>query len=255
MNVTSFKAYDVRGRVPDELNADIAYAIGRAYAKRISPAHVVVGHDIRLSSPIIAKALIKGLRDSSVDVSFIGTCGTEEIYFATDHYGFDGGIIIPASHNPKDFNGMKMVLSGSRPVSKDSGLSDIRDLVKANQFGVPTREGNLKVLDHRTTYIKKLLSYVDVSCFNSFRVVANAGNGGAGLVMNELAEELPIILFPVHFEPDGNFPNGVPNPLLEHNRAPTVAAIKEHSADIGIAWDGDFDRCFLFDEKFLIVFF
>ena len=157
MNVTSFKAYDVRGRVPDELNEDIAYAIGRAYAKRISPAHVVVGHDIRLSSPIIAKALIKGLRDSSVDVSFIGTCGTEEIYFATDHYGFDGGIIITASHNPKDFNGMKMVLSGSRPVSKDSGLSDIRDLVKANQFGVPTREGHLKVLDHRTTYIKKLL--------------------------------------------------------------------------------------------------
>ena len=249
MNVASFKAYDVRGRVPDELNEDIAYAIGRAFAEKISPKHVVVGHDIRLSSPIIAKALMQGLRDSSVDVSFIGTCGTEEIYFATNHYGFDGGIIVTASHNPKDFNGMKMVLSGSRPVSKDSGLFDIRDLVKANQFGVPTREGHHRVLDHRVPYIKKLLSYVDVSCLKPLRVVANPGNGGAGPVMNELAEELPITLFPIHFEPDGNFPNGVPNPLLEHNRAPTVAAIKEHGADIGIAWDGDFDRCFLFDEN------
>lgn len=249
LNVAGFKAYDVRGRVPDELNEEIAYAIGRAYTQRIKPKHVVVGHDIRLSSPSITAALIKGLRESGVDVSFIGTCGTEEIYFATDHYGFDGGIVVTASHNPKDFNGMKMVRTGSRPVSSDSGLTDIRDLVAANQFGEPLAPGNLRTLDHRADYIERLLSYVDVSSLSPLKVVANPGNGGAGLVMNELAERLPITLFPIQFEPDGNFPNGVPNPLLLENRAPTVDAIRANGADLGVAWDGDFDRCFLFDEN------
>ncbi len=249
LNVTGFKAYDVRGRVPDELNEEIAYAIGRAYSQRIKPKHVVVGHDIRLSSPSITDALIQGLRESGVNVSFIGTCGTEEIYFATDHYGFDGGIVVTASHNPKDYNGMKMVHAGSRPVSSDTGLNDIRELVAANQFGKPVNPGSIKTLDHRADYIEKLLSYVDLSSLSPLKIVANPGNGGAGLVMNELTSRLPVTLFPVHFDPDGNFPNGVPNPLLPENRAPTINAIQANGADIGIAWDGDFDRCFLFDEN------
>ncbi|MBT5725661.1 MAG: phosphomannomutase, partial [Gammaproteobacteria bacterium] len=181
LNVAGFKAYDVRGRVPDELNEEIASAIGRAYAQRIKPKHVVVGHDIRLSSPLITEALIQGLRESGVDVSFIGTCGTEEIYFATDHYGFDGGIVVTASHNPKDYNGMKMVHAGSRPVSSDSGLTDIRDLVAANQFRKPVPSGEFKTLDHRADYIEKLLSYVDASSISPLKIVANPGNGGAGL--------------------------------------------------------------------------
>ena len=248
LNVTGFKAYDVRGRVPDELNEEIAYAIGRAYSQRIKPKHVVVGHDIRLSSPSITDALIQGLRESGVNVSFIGTCGTEEIYFATDHYGFDGGIVVTASHNPKDYNGMKMVHAGSRPVSSDTGLNDIRELVAANQFGKPVNPGSIKTLDHRADYIEKLLSYVDLSSLSPLKIVANPGNGGAGLVMSELTSKLPVTLFPVHFDPDGNFPNGVPNPLLPENRTPTINAIQANGADIGVAWDGDFDRCFLFDE-------
>ena len=249
LNTAGFKAYDVRGRVPDELNNEIARAIGRAYVQRIKPKQVVVGHDIRLSSPEITDALIQGLREGGADVSFIGTCGTEEIYFATDHYGFDGGIVVTASHNPKDYNGMKMVREGSRPVSADSGLMDIRDLVAANLFEEPVNLGKLEMFDHRADYIERLLSNVDVSGLAPLKIVANPGNGGAGSVMDELISRLPVSMVPVHFEPDGNFPNGVPNPLLPENRAPTIEAITRSRADLGVAWDGDFDRCFLFDEN------
>ena len=247
--LTCFKAYDVRGRVPDELNVDIAYRIGRAYAEIVAPGTVVVGHDIRLTSREICDALIRGLRDSGVDVSDIGECGTEEIYFATSHLKTGGGIVVTASHNPKDYNGMKFVREGSAPISGDSGLNDIRAAAERNTFGPAQSEGSLKQVDTAEAYIDHLLTYIDVSRLKPLKIVVNAGNGGAGAVIDRLESKLPFTFIKVHHEPDGNFPNGVPNPLLEENRAPTSEAICANHADMGIAWDGDFDRCFFFDSK------
>ncbi|MBO7007891.1 MAG: phosphomannomutase, partial [Pseudomonadales bacterium] len=249
LNTSAFKAYDIRGRVPDELNEDIAFAIGRAYAQFLKPSEVVVGHDIRLSSPELTEALVKGLNASGVNVTHIGMCGTEEIYFATDHYGFDGGIVVTASHNPADYNGMKMVQKGARPISGDSGLIEIRDAVGANNFPHAPGGGRVNKLDHRGDYIEKLLGYVDLEKLSGMKVVANPGNGAAGPVVQSLMEKLPIDFVPVHFEADGTFPNGVPNPLIPENRPPTIDAIAKNDADLGVAWDGDFDRCFLFDEN------
>ncbi len=247
--VSAFKAYDIRGRVPDELNAEIAEAIGRAYASFLAPDRVVVGHDIRLSSPEITDGLINGLRAAGVSVSHIGECGTEEIYFATEHYGFDGGIVVTASHNPMNYNGMKLVRSGSRPVSGDTGLHVIRDLVAVNRFADAGERGSLGMLDHRAAYVNHLLGYIDAEQLAAMKIVANPGNGGAGSVIDALSEKLPVEFIKVHFEPDGHFPHGVPNPLLETNRSSTIEAVKESGAALGVAWDGDFDRCFLFDEN------
>lgn len=251
--ITCFKAYDVRGRIPDELDEGIAYRIGRAYASFLSPSKVVVGHDIRLTSESISDALIEGLRDSGVDVLHIGCCGTEEVYFATFHYGSDrgtdGGIVVTASHNPKDYNGMKFVRKGSRPISGDTGLFDIQALAEANRFETVGTIGGLERLDHRSAYIEHLLSYVDPHQCRPLKIVTNAGNGGAGAIIDALEGSLPYEFIKVHHEPDGNFPNGVPNPLLPENRSPTIEKIKQTGADLGIAWDGDFDRCFFFDEQ------
>ena len=192
-------------------------------------------------------ALVEGLRDGGVDVFHIGQCGTEEIYFATDHFDMDGGIVVTASHNPKDYNGMKLVRAGSKPISGDTGLKDIEAMVEANQFVDASDRGSLTPLDHHAAYIAKLLSYVDIGALKPLRVVVNAGNGGAGDVIDRLEKFLPLEFIKVHHEADGNFPNGVPNPLLEENRAPTIEAIRAHDADLAIAWDGDFDRCFFFD--------
>jgi phosphomannomutase len=249
LTVSSFKAYDVRGRVPDELNPEIARAIGSAYAAYIKPKRVVVGHDIRLSSPEICDALIDGLLASGVDVTHIGVCGTEEIYFATDHYNFDGGIVVTASHNPKDYNGLKMVREFSKPISGDTGLEDIKQLVAENEFVDAAARGQLDYLDHQAAYIEKLLGYVDADALKPLKIVANPGNGAAGATMAAVCKQLPVSMIPVHFEPDGQFPNGVPNPLITENRGSTIEAIKANGADLGIAWDGDFDRCFLFDEN------
>lgn len=247
-NLSCFKAYDVRGQVPNELNEDIARRIGRAYADVIAAKKVVVGHDIRLTSESIKAALTEGLRDGGVDVYDIGQCGTEEIYFATSHANMDGGIAVTASHNPKDYNGMKFVREQSKPISGDTGLFDIRDQAEQALPEALSQRGSYQALDTAGAYIDHLLSYVDVSKLKPLKLVVNAGNGGAGAVIDRIAPHLPFEFIRLHHEPDGHFPNGVPNPLLEENRQVTIDAVREHQADFGIAWDGDFDRCFLFDE-------
>jgi len=247
--LTCFKAYDVRGRVPDQLNEDIARRIGSAYAQVIKPRRVVVGHDIRLTSEAIKGALVEGLREQGVDVHDIGLSGTEEIYFATSHAGMDGGIAVTASHNPRDYNGMKFVREESRPISGDTGLWDIRAAAEANEFTPAARPGSLHTLDTSGAYVEHLLSYVDVAKLKPLKIVVDAGNGGAGRVVDLLEPHLPFEFIKLHHEPDGNFPNGVPNPLIPENRMATINAVRDHGADMGIGWDGDFDRCFFFDEN------
>jgi phosphomannomutase len=247
-SITCFKAYDLRGRIPTELNDDVAYRVGRGYAQFLNPKRVVVGRDIRLSSAGLTDALCRGLTDSGVDVYDIGICGTEGVYFATFDGGYDGGIMVTASHNPSDYNGMKFVRESSKPISGDNGLKDIREFAERGKFPTPVRLGVRHRVDTMKAYIAHLLSYVDVEKLKPLKIVVNAGNGGAGLIIDQLEPRLPFQFIKVHHEPDGHFPNGIPNPMLEENRAPTIAAIRAHQADLGIAWDGDFDRCFLFDE-------
>jgi len=247
--ISCFKAYDVRGRVPDQLNEDVARRIGRAYAQVIKPRQVVVGHDIRLTSEAIKGALVEGLLEQGVDVYDIGLSGTEEIYFATSHAGMDGGIAVTASHNPKDYNGMKFVREESRPISGDTGLLDIKAMAEQDEFEPAATPGQLHTLDTSGAYVEHLLSYVDVGSLKPLKLVVDAGNGGAGRIVDLLEPHLPFEFIKLHHEPDGNFPNGVPNPLLPENRAAAINAVREHGADMGIAWDGDFDRCFFFDER------
>ena len=246
--LSCFKAYDIRGRVPDELNEDIAYRIGRAFAEHLHPRRVAVGRDVRLSCPPLVESLTRGLREGGSNVLDIGLCGTEEVYFATFHHRLDGGIMVTASHNPMDYNGMKLVREGSRPISGDSGLHTLRELAERGEFAAAS-SGALQVDDDKTAYVAHLLSYVADTPLRPLKIVANAGNGGAGLVMEKLASQLPFEIVPVYFEPDGSFPNGIPNPLLAENREATARVVREHGADLGIAWDGDFDRCFFFDES------
>jgi phosphomannomutase len=246
--ITCFKAYDVRGRVPDQLNEDIARRIGRAYAEVIKPRQVVVGHDIRLTSEAIKAALVQGLLEQGVDVYDIGLCGTEEIYFATSHAGMDGGIVVTASHNPKDYNGMKFVREESKPISGDTGLFDIQAMAERDEFEPAASPGQCHSLDTSAAYIEHLLSYVDLSALKPLKIVVDAGNGGAGRVVDLLEPHLPFEFIKLHHEPDGNFPNGVPNPLVPENRVAAINAVREHGADMGLGWDGDFDRCFFFDE-------
>ena len=246
--ITCFKAYDLRGRIPNELNDDVAYRVARGYAQFLTPKRVVVGRDIRLSSAGLTDAVCRGLTDSGVDVYDIGVCGTEGVYFATFDAGYDGGIMITASHNPSDYNGMKFVREQSKPISGDNGLQDIRQFAEAAQFPAPAREGKRTSIDISSAYIAHLLSYIDKSVLKPLKIVVNAGNGGAGLIIDKLEAHLPFKFIKVHHQPDGTFPNGIPNPMLEENRASSIEAIKAHKADFGIAWDGDFDRCFLFDE-------
>jgi phosphomannomutase len=246
--INCFKAYDVRGRVPAELDEDVAYRIGRAYADFVRPRTVAVGRDIRASSPSLAAALVQGLTDSGVDVIDIGVGGTELVYFATFSRKLDGGIMITASHNPPDYNGMKLVREQSRPISADTGLQEIKALAERNEFEPAAKRGSVRVVDVKADYIAHLLSYIDTKSLAPLKIVVNAGNGGAGPIVDLLEPHLPFEFVKMFHEPDGTFPNGVPNPMIEENRRVTSERIRRDKADLGLAWDGDYDRCFFFDE-------
>jgi phosphomannomutase/phosphoglucomutase len=242
-----FKAYDIRGRVPDELNEDLARRIGLAMSAQLGPGPVVLGRDVRLSSPSLQAALADGFHAAGRELIDIGVGGTEEVYFQTDHLKAAGGVMVTASHNPMDYNGMKLVREGSRPISGDSGLFAIRDFAASHQTPIPAGTAAPHVMSDKTAYIQHLLGYVQRDQLKPLKIVVNAGNGGAGLVIDQLAPHLPFEFIRIQHEPDGHFPNGIPNPLLPECRAATADAVRDHGADFGVAWDGDFDRCFFFD--------
>ncbi len=248
MPLPAFKAYDIRGRVPEELNEDLARRIGVALAAQLAPGPVVLGHDVRLTSPALQDALAAGLRGTGREVIDIGLCGTEEVYFQTDHLGAAGGVMVTASHNPMDYNGMKLVKENARPISSDTGLFAISDAVAVDTSEAQPPRAVQTAQHDKSAYIQHLLSYVDAAKLKPLKLVVNAGNGGAGAIVDLLAPHLPFEFIRICHEPDGNFPNGIPNPLLPENRAATANAVREHGADFGIAWDGDFDRCFFFDH-------
>jgi len=248
-SIRCFKAYDVRGRVPEELNGELAYNIGRAYAAYLTPRRVAVGRDVRLSSPDLVDALAAGLMETGVEVVDLGLTGTEQIYFYTAFLKLDGGIMVTASHNPPDYNGMKFVREAARPISGDSGLVDIESLA-AKKWPAPStgRKGSRVPQEAMGDYVAHLLSFLDREHLQPLKVVTNPGNGCAGPVLDALEAHLPFHFIKICHEPDGAFPHGVPNPLLPENREMTARAVRQHGADVGLAWDGDFDRCFFFDE-------
>ena len=255
--LTCFKAYDIRGKLGEELNEDIAYRIGRAYGEFLKPKTIVVGGDVRLTSESLKLALANGLMDAGTNVLDIGLSGTEEIYFATFHLGVDGGIEVTASHNPMDYNGMKLVRENAKPISGDTGLRDVQRLAEENDFAPVEQDkrGNYKQISILDDYVDHLMGYIDFANFTRpMKLVVNSGNGAAGHVIDAIeqrfkAANVPVTFIKVHHQPDGTFPNGIPNPLLPECRQDTTDAVKAHGADLGIAFDGDFDRCFLFDGQ------
>ncbi len=252
--LTCFKAYDIRGKLGTELNEEIAYKVGRAYGQIYQPKTIVIGCDIRLTSEALKQATIRGLNDAGVDVLDLGMTGTEEVYFAAFHLDVQGGIEITASHNPMDYNGMKLVRENARPISADTGLKDIQSLAESEQFIEVEKKGSVQKYNILPEFIEHLLTYIDPSKIRPLKLVMNAGNGAAGHVVDAIEEKfkalnIPVEFIKIHNHPDGTFPNGIPNPILVENRDSTRNAVLIHHADMGIAWDGDFDRCFLFDEK------
>ena len=253
LNKNAFKAYDIRGIVPSEVNEEMAYLVGRIFAVMYGAREVVVGRDIRTTGESLLEALSEGLCHGGANVINIGECGTEMVYFATANLNADGGIMVTASHNPADYNGMKLVRRGARPVSSETGLMDIADLVVKSDLPrgiyLDKQAGTVSKVDIMPSYIEHLLSYIDLNALKPLQIVANPGNGGADIALSRLEKYLPFNFVKINAAPDGTFPNGVPNPLLVRNREVTAKAVRENKADLGIAWDGDFDRCFLFDEK------
>ncbi len=252
MALSAFKTYDIRGRVGETLDEGLAYRLGRAFTQVMAPGKVVLGRDIRGSSEVLQDALARGLMDEGAEVLDIGLCGTEEVYFATDHLGAGGGLMVTASHNPIGDNGVKLIGPGARPVSRASGLGEMEALVEADAFGAPVAAvGQRKRLDPRADYVARVMSFVETAALRPLKVLVNAGNGAAGPTFDAIAStlaETPLDFVRMHHHPDGTFPNGIPNPLLPENQPATGDAVRAHGADLGVAWDGDFDRCFLFDE-------
>ncbi|WP_102225053.1 phosphohexomutase domain-containing protein [Acidimangrovimonas sediminis] len=253
-DLTCFKAYDIRGRLGVDLDEAIAERIGRAFAEVLGARRVVIGRDCRASSEALTEAAVKGLLAAGTEVLDLGLCGTEEMYFATTHFGADGGIEVTASHNPMDYNGMKMVREGSAPLGAESGLAAIKTAAEAADFG-PAKQGTRRPAEGaRAAYVERCLSFVDISALRPLKIVVNAGNGAAGPTFDAIAEALaakgaPLEFVRLHHEPDGSFPNGIPNPLLPENQPVTAEAVRAAGADMGVAWDGDFDRCFFFDAS------
>ncbi|MFA7288317.1 MAG: phosphomannomutase [Melioribacteraceae bacterium] len=248
--IPSFKAYDIRGKVPSELNKELAYKVGRTYANYLKAKKVVIGYDVRKSSIELANALADGLTDAGADVTDLGLCGTEMIYFGTPFLNADGGIMITASHNPPEYNGLKFVKKGSLPMGYDSDLHILESDILNDTLGEKAgQKGTVTEKDIMVPFINNLSKFYDASKIKPYKVVVNAGNGCVGPALDKLEKLLPIEMVKVHHEPDSNFPNGVPNPLLPENRQSSIDAIKSSGADLGVAWDGDYDRCFFFDEK------
>ena len=253
LNKNAFKAYDIRGIVPSEVNEEMAYLVGRIFAVMYGAREVVVGRDIRTTGASLLEALSEGLCHGGANVIDIGECGTEMVYFATANLKADGGIMVTASHNPANYNGMKLVRRGARPVSSETGLMDIADMVVKSDLPrgiyLDKQAGTVRIVDIMPAYIEHLLSYIKLDALKPMQIVANPGNGGADIALKQLEKHLPFDFVKINATPDGTFPNGVPNPLLVRNREVTAKAVRENKAGLGIAWDGDFDRCFLFDEK------
>ena len=244
-----FKAYDVRGIHPTELDEDGAYSVGRAFVEEFEPRSIAVGRDMRLAAPAMTKALIEGAADGGADVLDLGMVGTEMVYYAVGELGLDGGVCVTASHNPKEYTGMKIVRQGALPVGGDSGLDDVRRRAEAG-FGAVEKRGEVRGQDVWSGFVDKVLSFVDEGAFRPLKVVIDAANGMAGTMLPPVLERLPQLdVVPCYFEPDGSFPNHEPNPLLEENRAFIVEKTRTEGADLGVAYDGDADRCFFVDDR------
>ena len=249
IKISSFKAYDIRGQLPHEINSEIAYRVGNATAKYLSAKKMILGRDIRASSKELSESIASGLMDAGVDVIDIGECGTENVYYATGELKTCGGIMVTASHNPSDYNGFKIVSENAKPISSETGLLDIRKIAESDKRLISESRGNLEHRDLNQSYVKKIKSFIDSDSLDKLKVVMNPGNGGAGVFAELIANNMPIEVIKLNFDPDSSFPNGIPNPMIEENRASTSQAVIDNEADVGIAWDGDFDRCFFFDEK------
>ena len=249
IKISSFKAYDIRGKLPHEINSEIAYRVGNATAKYLSAKKMVLGRDIRASSNELSESMASGLMDAGVDVIDIGECGTENVYFATGELKSCGGIMVTASHNPSDYNGFKIVGENAKPISSETGLVNIRKLAESDQRLISEKKGNLEYRDLNQSYVKKIISFIDSDSLDKLKVVMNPGNGGAGVYAELISKNMPIEVIKLNFDPDSSFPNGIPNPMIKENRVSTSQAVIDNEADVGIAWDGDFDRCFFFDEK------
>ena len=249
IKISSFKAYDIRGQLPHEINPEIAYRVGNATAEYLSAKKMILGRDIRASSKELSESMASGLMDAGVDVIDIGECGTENVYYATGELKSCGGIMVTASHNPSDYNGFKIVSENAKPISSETGLLDIRKIAESDKRLISESRGNLEQRDLNQSYVKKVLSFIDPDSLSKLKVVMNPGNGGAGVYAEYISKNMPIEIIKLNFDPDSSFPNGIPNPMIEENRASTSQAVIDNKADLGIAWDGDFDRCFFFDEK------
>ncbi len=249
IKISSFKAYDIRGQLPHEINSEIAYRVGNAAAEYLSAKKMILGRDIRASSKELSESMASGLMDAGVDVIDIGECGTENVYYATGELKSCGGIMVTASHNPSDYNGFKIVSENAKPISSETGLLDIRKLAESDKRLISESRGNLEQRDLNQSYVKKVMSFIDPDSLSKLKVVMNPGNGGAGVYAEYISKNMPIEIIKLNFDPDSSFPNGIPNPMIEENRSSTSQAVIDNKADVGVAWDGDFDRCFFFDEK------